>query len=108
MTQESQTKYGLFGKLKATTGKGAELAAILLEASRLVSTAKGCHIYLVSQDADDEALIWITEVWDTKEDHDNSLKVAEVRELISKAMPLLDSQPEKGMTLAVLGGKGLI
>lgn len=108
MTQGSQVKYGLFGKLTAKAGQGAALAAILLEASQLVSAAKGCQVYLISQVADDETAVWITEVWDTKEDHDNSLKAAEVRELIGKAMPLLDGQPEKGMTLAVLGGKGLV
>lgn len=105
--QQRQTKYGLFGKLKATTGKGNELAAILLEASQLVATAPGCTIYIVSQDTQDDTLVWITEVWDTKEDHDNSLHVAGVKELISRAMPLLEGKPESGVTLTVLGGKGL-
>jgi quinol monooxygenase YgiN len=107
MTLTNQTKYGLFGKLQAAEGKGNDLAAILLEASRLVATAKGCQIYIVSRDSQNENLVWINEVWDTKEDHDNSLKVAGVRELISKAIALLAGQPEKGIVLNVIGGKGL-
>lgn len=107
MTHERQTKYGLFGKLKATTGNGDELASILLEASRLMATAPGCHIYIVSQDAQDDTLVWITEVWDTEQDHDNSLSVGGVKELISRAMPLLEGKPEPGIRLAVLGGTGL-
>lgn len=107
MPQGSQSKYGLFGKLKAVDGKGDALAAILLEAAQLVSSAKGCWIYLVSQDVHNAAVVWVTEVWETQEDHDNSLKAPEVRALIGKAMPLLDGAPEKGTTLAVLGGKGL-
>ena len=107
MTQGKQTKYGLFGKLKAATGKGDELASILLQASQLMATAQGCHIYIVSQDAQDDTLVWINEVWDTKQDHDNSLSVAGVKELIGRAMPLLEGKPESGITLSVLGGKGL-
>lgn len=100
-------KYGLHGKLKATAGNGDKLSSILLEASRLVATAKGCHLYLVSKDNKDTDAVWVTEVWDNKEDHDNSLKVAGVKELISQAMPILDGPPEKGQELEVLGGAGI-
>jgi quinol monooxygenase YgiN len=97
-------KYGLHGKLTATTGNGDQLAAILLEASRLVSTAAGCRLYLVSRDAAEPDSVWITEVWDTQVDHDESLKVPGVRELIGRAMPLLAGMPAKGQVLEVLGG----
>ncbi|MBF8965733.1 antibiotic biosynthesis monooxygenase [Pontibacter sp. FD36] len=100
-------KYGLHGKLQATTGNGPKLAQILLEASRLVSTAKGCRLYLVSQEDTAPDDVWVTEVWDSKEDHDNSLQVAGVKELIGQAMPLLAGRPEKGQVLEVLGGAGL-
>lgn len=100
-------KYGLHGKLKATAGNGDKLAAILLEASGLVSTAKGCNLYIVSKDKNDKDAVWVTEAWDSKEDHDNSLSVEGVRELISQAMPILDGQPEKGQELEILGGKGI-
>jgi quinol monooxygenase YgiN len=55
-------KYGLHGKLKATKGNGDFLASILLKASKLVETAKGCHLYLVSKDKNEPDNIWITEV----------------------------------------------
>ncbi|CAN5625411.1 putative quinol monooxygenase [soil metagenome] len=100
-------KYGLHGKLKATSGNGDVLASILLKASNLVASAKGCHLYLVSKDKSNPDSIWVTEVWDSKEDHDNSLKVEGVRELIAQAMPILDGSPEKGMELEVFGGAGL-
>ena len=44
---------------------------------------------------------------DSKEEHDNSLKVDGVRELIMKAMPLLDGQPTKGQEIEILGGTGI-
>lgn len=100
-------KYGLHGKLQATEGKGDELASILLEASKLVSGAKGCHLYLVSKDKENKDSIWVTEVWESKQDHDNSLKAAGVSELISRAIPILAGPPEKGLELEVIGGTGM-
>ncbi|MDQ3534618.1 MAG: antibiotic biosynthesis monooxygenase [Bacteroidota bacterium] len=100
-------KYGLHGKLTATEGNGDKLSSILLEASRLVSTAKGCCIYIISKDNIDEDSVWVTEVWDSKEDHDNSLNVRGVKELISQAMPILKGKPEKGQELEILGGAGI-
>lgn len=100
-------KYGLHGKLTATQGNGDRLTSILLEASQLISTAKGCHLYIVSKDNSENDAVWVTEVWDSKEDHDNSLQVVGVKELISQAMPILKGRPEKGQELIVLGGAGL-
>ena len=99
-------KYGLYGKLQAQAGKGPELSVILLQAAALMETANGCILYLVSTTAETPDSIYVVEVWDTKEDHDASLTLPGVRELITQAMPLLDGSPE-GITLDVLGGKGL-
>lgn len=101
------TKYGLHGKLTATEGNGDNLSSILLEASKLVSTAKGCHLYVVSKDKEERNAVWVTEIWDSKEDHDNSLNVEGVKELIARAIPLLKGKPEKGQELEILGGAGL-
>ncbi|MGK6349905.1 putative quinol monooxygenase [Parapedobacter sp. DT-150] len=99
--------YLLHGKMNAQAGKSDELAAILLEASKLVSTAKGCRLYVIGRDEDDSHSVYVTEIWDSKDDHDNSLKVEGVRELIVKAMPILDGQPTKGQELEILGGTGI-
>ncbi|KAA3639746.1 MAG: antibiotic biosynthesis monooxygenase [Bacteroidetes bacterium] len=96
------TKYGLHGKLQATPGNGQQLADILLEASKLVSTAKGFGLYMVSLDQEDKDAVIVTEVWDSKEDHDESLKSEAVRTLIGKAMPLLAEMPKGGQVLEVL------
>lgn len=98
-------KYGLHGKLKAKPGKGDELSSLLME--DLKNGMPGCHIYLVAKDSENPDHIWVTEVWDSKEDHDNSLKLESVRATIAKAMPLLDGMPEKGTVTQVLGGLGL-
>jgi quinol monooxygenase YgiN len=100
-------KFGLHGKLSATTGNGDQLAQILLEASNLMTGNYGCHLYLVSKDKKDPDTIWITEVWNTREDHDRSLQIEGVKALISRAMPLLSGRPEPGLELEVLGGSGI-
>lgn len=99
--------YLLHGKLTAKNGQSGELANILLEASKLVATAKGCKLYVISKELDEVNAVYVTEIWDSKEDHDHSLKVEGVKELIMKALPILDGQPKKGQEFEVLGGAGL-
>ncbi len=95
-------KYGLHGKLKATKGNGQKLANILIQASAVVSNCKGFHMYLVSLDKKEEDAVLVTEVWDSKVDHDNSLKLDEVRTLIGQAMPILAGPPSGGHEMEVL------
>lgn len=95
-------KYLLNGKLTAKTGHRDELAAILIDASKLVSSAKGCQLYAVALSEHNTNDVFITEIWDSKQDHDNSLKLDGVKELIMKAMPILDGQPEKGQELEII------
>ncbi|MEX1192644.1 MAG: antibiotic biosynthesis monooxygenase [Brumimicrobium sp.] len=97
-------KYLLHGKLTAKPGHREALANILIEASRLVTAVEGCKLYVVGLDHNDMHSVFVTEIWDSKEDHDNSLKIEEVRKLIMKAMPILDGQPTKGQEIEILGG----
>lgn len=100
-------KYLLHGKLRAKAGQATELADILIEASKLVSKAKGCRLYVVSRDESAPHEVFVTEIWDCKEDHDNSLNAKGVKELIIKAMPIIDGKPQKGQELVLLGGTEL-
>lgn len=100
-------KYLLHGKLKAKEGKGGILSAILLEAAATLKAAKGCDLYAIGKDHNDPDSVWVTEIWHSKEDHDNSLKVESVKIVIMKAMPILDGMPQKGQELEVMGGLGV-
>jgi len=100
-------KYGIHSKIKSKAGSSEKLVKILLDASTLAITAKGCRLYFVSKDKADPESIWVTEVWDNKEDHDNSLKDVSIMALISQAMLLIDGVPEKGQELEILGGLGI-
>jgi len=95
-------KYLLQGKLTAKDGQRQTLAEILIKASKLMATAKGCQLYAVALEEKDANSVFITEIWDSKEDHDNSLKVEGVHELIMTAMPILEGQPQKGLQLEII------
>jgi len=98
-------KFGMQVTMTAMPGKGEELAAIMLEASKLVSTLKGCRIYVVQLSTSEKDTVLITEVWDSEEDHKASLSVPEIRELIGTARPLIASM--KHHTAKPIGGVGI-
>ena len=100
-------KYGLLMKFKATEGMADQLASILLNAAKLVANAKGCQLYVVGKDSTDRNAVWVSEFWDSLEDHDQSLHVDGVKELMGRAMPLLDGRPEKVSEIEILGGTGI-
>ena len=100
-------KYGLHGSLRAKQGNGESLANILIQAAEIMKSNATCHLYMVSRDPKDSDCIYVTEVWDSKEDHGASLAMEGVPQLISQAMPMLEGKPEGGQSLDVLGGKGI-
>ena len=99
-------KYAFFGKMTTKAGKRDELMAILSQAAASMNDVKGCRLYIIHKDSQDENAICVYELWDSKEDHNASLKLTIVQELIGKAMPLLDGMPE-GKQFEAVAGKGL-
>ena len=99
--------YLLHGKLTAKAGHRDELADILLNASKFVAAIKGSKVYAIGRDENDPNSVYVTEIWDSKDDHNYSLKVESIRELIMKAMPIIDGQPQKGQELEIIGGAGI-
>ena len=99
--------YLYHGKLAAKIGQAEKLAEILVEASKLVMKVKGCRLYVVSRTPAEPQAIFVTEIWESKEDHDNSLKLQDVQELIKKAFPILDGMPARGQELEISGGTGI-
>lgn len=78
--------FGLIGKMRAASGKRAELIAILGDSTEAMP---GCLSYIVAEDASDPDGIWITEVWDKEESHKASLKLPSVEAAITKARPII-------------------
>jgi quinol monooxygenase YgiN len=95
--------YGLIGKMIAKPGQRDALVAILLEGT---GAMPGCRSYIIATDPADANSIWITEVWDTQEQHDGSLQLPAVQAAIAQARPMIEGFGERFITTPV-GGVGL-
>jgi quinol monooxygenase YgiN len=95
--------YGLIGKITAVPGQRDALIAILLEGT---DAMPGCLSYVVAKDESNADAIWITEVWDSKSSHDESLSLPSVKDAIAKGRSLIAGFGENVVTRPV-GGHGL-
>ena len=98
-------KFGMVGKFLCDAENRDSLLAILADAANLMAAQDACTLYVVSKDADDDSSVWVMELWDSKEAHDQSLTLPGVRSLIEKAMPMITGTD--GASLLPVSGKGL-
>lgn len=95
--------YGLIGKMLVAPGQRDAVIEILL---RGTGSMPGCQNYIVARDPTDQNAIWITEVWDSAEQHRASLALPEVQQAIAQARPHITGFGERFETEPV-GGFGL-
>ena len=95
--------YGLIGKMRATPGQRDALIAILLEGT---TAMPGCLAYIIAKDKQDADAIWITETWDSQDNHEASLTLPSVQAAIKQARPLIAGFGERFETEPI-GGQGL-
>lgn len=95
--------YGLIGRMLAAPGKREELLAVMLNGN---TPMPGCRSYVIARDPASDDGIWITEVWDSREQHMASLQLPHVQATIAKARPLIagfaerfETEPEGGIGL---------
>jgi quinol monooxygenase YgiN len=93
-----------YGKATARQGEGARLAELLLAAAEDLGGEPGCELYLVSRQAGDEDVIWVTELWRSQADLDASLERIRGSADVGAAMALVDDW--QMIELDLLGGKG--
>lgn len=100
--------YGLTGSILAHPGQRDALKAILLEsATRIMPGVDGCRAYVVGVRDDDQDAVWITEIWDSAEQHMASLQVPEIQQVIARARPLIAGMGAQRIELRLEGGHGL-
>lgn len=90
--QGAEKMYGLIGKMIAVDYGAANMP--------------GCISYIVAKDLKEADGIWVTEVWDSKESHANSLELPAVKDAIAKGRPMIKSFDIYHETEPV-GGQGL-
>lgn len=95
--------YGLIGKMLTAPGQRDFVIDILLQGTEAMP---GCRSYIVARDPADENAIWITEAWDSQEQHRASLTLPAVQQAIAQARPHITGFGERFETQPV-GGHGL-
>ncbi|MFL6125063.1 putative quinol monooxygenase [Actinophytocola sp.] len=68
--------------------------------------AAGCDLYVVGTSDTDEDTIWVHEVWASRQAHDDSLQLPEVKAAIARTMPLLTGE-FTSQELDIAGGLGV-
>jgi quinol monooxygenase YgiN len=91
--------------MRTKPGRRDDVVSILLSGVDGLRAA-GCDTYIVSLSKDDDDMIWVSEVWQSKEDHDGSLQLPEAKAAIGRAMPMLKGE-STGQELIVVGGLGV-
>ena len=91
--------YGIIGQMTVAPEMREFVIAAMLEGTR---DMPGNIAYIIAEDAEDDNALWITEVWQTKTDHANSLKLPKVQEAIAKARPHITGMGTRAETKPVV------
>lgn len=92
-------------RLTARDGERRRVLSLLVESGRLFDDNSACLLYLVTEAADDPNVIWVFDLWTSREEHEQALAQPELKPYIAEALPLLVGRPEQ-LELRVAGGKG--
>ncbi len=95
--------HGLVAKIRSHPGQRAALLDVLLNE---VPYLPGCISYVVAEDRGDGDVVWITQVWDSRESEAMQLTLVPVWDVIGRADALIASREITAATRP-LGGQGL-
>jgi len=98
-------RYGYMGTMRVKPGHRDEVVATLVSGQDGLRAA-GCDLYVVGTSDTDKDLVWVHEVWASKEAHQGSLQLPEVKAAIAKTMPLLTGE-FTSQELDIVGGLGV-
>lgn len=94
--------YGYLATMRTKAGHRDDVVRILLSGLDGLRQV-GCRLYVVGVSETDPELIWVNEVWESKEHHEASLQLPETRAAIDRAMPMLTGD-FTGQELTIAGG----
>lgn len=95
--------YGLIGSMMTLPENRATLIEALLDGC---ADLPGCVSYVVAEDAEDDSVVWVSEVWESEEAHAASLELPAVQAAIARARPVLVGFGPRQI-LSVKGGIGV-
>jgi quinol monooxygenase YgiN len=93
-------------RLVATPGNRDRLVAKFLEAAEIQCDNPDCELMLVSVSPDEEGVVYLTEVWASRETWERA-RDSDAIAAWSEGMPALVASSPETTPLAPIGGKGL-
>lgn len=90
--------YGLIVSIQAVVGQRDTLISILHDGMK---DLPGCIYHTLAKDKADENLIWISEAWESQDDHSAALQLPSVQEAIAQGRPLIAGMPTRAETIPV-------
>ncbi len=100
------SRFAQHTQLIAAPGKREELIAKFLEAVEIQRDNADCEIMIVSSAPDSADLVYLTEVWSSKDAWESARRSATIRAWAASMPALVGASPET-TPLDVLGGVGL-
>lgn len=101
---------GRYVKFTAQSGRGEEVAQLLLRAAESLRDTPGCELYLVNRSPAEPDVVWVTELWLSQEALDASLEQLssdEGQSRVAELQALLATPPER-IDVEPLGGVGYL
>ena len=94
--------WGMIAKITCVAGKRDDMIALLTESA---AKMPGCLSYVVAIDASSQDVVWVTEVWESQQDHDRSLTLRQVQNVLPRAKPLVANLERIATTTPVWGAE---
>ncbi len=98
--------YALLNRLTTKPGQRRRVVELLLESGRLFDDNPSCHLYLVSESAEEPDIVWVVDLWTSEAEHAAALKAPELRPFVEATVPLLEGPPHQ-LEVHPAGGKGV-
>ena len=92
--------WGMIARITTVSGKRQEMIDLLRQSA---AGMPGCLSYVVAEDAAQNDVLWVTEVWQSQQDHDASLSLRQVQEAMPRARPLIADFQRIAVTAPVWG-----
>jgi quinol monooxygenase YgiN len=96
-----------YSKVAAKPGMGEELAAKMLEAARALRSTPGCELYIINRVPDQPDVVWVTELWLSREAMEGALASEGAQASIPAVLDLMDLDASRRIDTVPVGGVGL-
>lgn len=94
--------WGAIAKITCVAGMRDEMIVLLQQSA---AKMPGCLSYIVANDASSQDVLWVTEVWESQQDHDSSLTLRQVQDVLPRAKPLVANFARIATTTPVWGAE---